>query len=96
VRPEYRKGLPVEWWAASGYCTRRSPSPATEDDRKVHRPVTNAADSCGDGAQVEADTVDTSDEVSALEAVQGGLNPGHCGGHWPGSQNPKLLAYSAV
>jgi hypothetical protein len=67
VRPDYRKGLPVEWWASSGYCTRRAPSPAAEDDRKVYWPVTHAADSCGDGAQVDVDTVDTSDNVPALE-----------------------------
>ncbi len=67
VRPDYRKGLPIKWWAASGYCTRRAPSPAAEDDRKVYWPVTHAADSCGDGAQVDVDTVDTSDNVPALE-----------------------------
>jgi hypothetical protein len=65
VKPDYRKGLSVEWWAASGYCTRRAPAPATEDDRKVYWPVTNAADSCGAGAQVEVDTND--DEVPALK-----------------------------
>ena len=45
---------------------RRAPAPAAEDDRKVRWPVMNAADSCGDGAQM--DNVDTSDELPALEA----------------------------
>jgi hypothetical protein len=67
VKPDYRKELPVEWRAASGYCTQRSPSPVAENDRKVYWPVTHAADSCGDGAQAEVDTVDTSDNVPALE-----------------------------
>ena len=49
VRPDYRKGLPVEWWAASGYCTRLAPSPATDEDRRVCWKVTHAADGCGDG-----------------------------------------------
>ena len=68
VKPDYRKGLSAEWWAAGGYCTRRAPAPSAEDDRKVYWRVTHAADSCGDGAQV--DDVDTSDdEVLALEAA---------------------------
>src|SRR6059058_3446180 len=25
VNPDYRKGLSVEWWAESGYCTRSAP-----------------------------------------------------------------------
>jgi hypothetical protein len=35
----------------------------------VYWPVTNAADGCGDGAQVDVGTVDTSDEVPALEVA---------------------------
>lgn len=54
VKPDYRKGLSSEWWAASGYCTRFAPSPSAEDDRKVHWRVTHAEDGCGDGDQVEA------------------------------------------
>jgi len=41
--------------------------PLPRDDRKVYWPVTNAADGCRDGAQVDVGTVDTSDEVPALE-----------------------------
>ena len=49
VRPEYRMGLTVEWWAASGYCTRLAPSPTVDEDRLVHWKVTHATDGCGDG-----------------------------------------------
>lgn len=55
VKPDYRKGLPVEWWAASGYCTRRAPSPSADDDRKVFWRVTHADDACGDGKDVIAE-----------------------------------------
>lgn len=66
VKPDYRKGLPVEWWAASGYCTRFAPSPSLEEDQKVYWRVTHATDSCGDAGQMEADP---SDEAPVLEAV---------------------------
>ena len=49
VRPDYRKGLPVEWWAMSGWCTCQVPSPGTDEDRHVHWKVTHAMDGCGDG-----------------------------------------------
>jgi hypothetical protein len=46
-------GLSVEWWAASGYCTRFAPAPTGEDKREVDWGVTHAGDGCGDGDQVE-------------------------------------------
>ena len=52
VRPDYRKGLPAEWWAMSGYCTRLAPSPSSEEDRRACWKVTHATDECGDGAAV--------------------------------------------
>jgi hypothetical protein len=49
VRPDYRKGLSVDWWSASGFCTCLAPSPGTDEERHVHWKVTHAADGCGDG-----------------------------------------------
>jgi hypothetical protein len=49
IRPDYRKGLAVEWWAESGYCTRLAPSPSSEEDRRAFWKVTHATDGCGDG-----------------------------------------------
>ena len=49
ITPDYRKGLPVEWWAASGYCTRLAPSPGTDEERRICWKVTHATDGCGDG-----------------------------------------------
>jgi hypothetical protein len=52
VRPDYRQGLPAEWWAMSGYCTRLAPSPSTEEDRHTLWKVTHGTDGCGDGAAI--------------------------------------------
>ena len=49
VKPDYRKGRSVEWWAESGYCTRLAPSPSAEEERKIFWRVTHASESCGDG-----------------------------------------------
>ena len=49
VRPDYRQGLPAEWWALSGYCTRLAPSPSTDEARRTYWKVTHATDGCGDG-----------------------------------------------
>ncbi len=43
--------------------------PLPRDNRKVYWPVTNAADGCGGGAQVDMGTVDASDEVPVLEVA---------------------------
>ena len=50
VKPHYRSGLSVEWWAESGFCTKSAPVPASDDDyRRTHWKVTHAANQCGDG-----------------------------------------------
>lgn len=54
IQPDYDQGLPAAWWAESGYCTRRAPSPSTEDDRETHWRVTHAEEGCGDGQRVKA------------------------------------------
>lgn len=53
IKPDYRQGRSVEWWASSGYCTRFAPSPSSENDRKTMWRVTSAIDGCGDGQAVE-------------------------------------------
>jgi len=55
VKPDYRQGRSVEWWASSGYCTRFAPSPSTEADRKTLWRVTASVDGCGDGQAIEQD-----------------------------------------
>ena len=55
IKPDYRQGRPVEWWASSGYCTRFAPSPSSENDRKTMWRVTSAIEGCGDGQVVQQD-----------------------------------------
>ena len=52
IKPYYRSGLTVQWWAESGYCTRVAPSPSSEDDRRARWKVTHKDDGCGDGEAV--------------------------------------------
>lgn len=52
IEPDYRQGLPNDWWEQSGYCTRLAPSPSTEEDRPTYWRVTNAHDGCGDGERI--------------------------------------------
>ena len=54
VQPTVRQGRSVEWWRETGYCVRFAPSPSTEERRRTHWRVTNAAQGCGDGVLVEA------------------------------------------
>lgn len=67
VKPDYRSGLSVEWWEASGYCTRRAPSPSADEDRQTFWKVTHAWDGCGDGQPVEMD------DSASMAAVDAGL-----------------------
>ncbi|MDB5243763.1 MAG: hypothetical protein JWP57_4389 [Spirosoma sp.] len=53
LKPDYRQGLSREWWKEAGYCTRFSPSPSTEEDRKTFWRVTHSSDRCGDGEAVQ-------------------------------------------
>lgn len=54
VTPYTRRGLPVEWWANTGYCTRYAPSPNGDEARATFWRVTHATDGgCGDGDPVE-------------------------------------------
>ena len=54
VKPDYRNGLSVEWWAESGFCTKSAPVPSSkEDHRRTHWKVTHAAYRCGDGETLE-------------------------------------------
>ena len=55
VKPDYRQGRSVEWWASSGYCTRFAPLPSSEADRKTLWRVTASVDGCGDGQAIEQD-----------------------------------------
>jgi len=55
LKPDYRQGRTVEWWASSGYCTRFAPSPSSENDRKTLWRVTSADQGCGDGQAIEQD-----------------------------------------
>ena len=52
IKPDYRNGLTVQWWAESGYCTRIAPSPSSEDDRRVRWKVTHKDAGCADGEAV--------------------------------------------
>src|ERR1700733_3967604 len=54
LKPAFRQGRSVEWWAQSGYCTRFAPSPSPDEDRRrTYWRVTHAHDCCGDGEYVE-------------------------------------------
>jgi hypothetical protein len=52
IRPDYRKGLPAEWWEKSGICTRFAPGPSSDEERRVFWRVTHATAGCGDGQAV--------------------------------------------
>lgn len=49
IRPDYRKGLPAEWWAESGYCTRTAPVPSSDEGRRGFWKTTHAEQGCGEG-----------------------------------------------
>jgi len=49
-----RRGVPPEWWEASGFCTRYAPSPGPARGQQTHWRVTHDDDGCGDGVEVDA------------------------------------------
>jgi hypothetical protein len=54
LKPAFRQGRPIEWWARSGYCIRFAPSPSPDEDRRrTYWRVTHAHNCCGDGKSVE-------------------------------------------
>jgi len=48
-----RRGVPPEWWEASGLCTRYGPSPDAGRSQPTHWRVTHEGDGCGDGFEIE-------------------------------------------
>ena len=57
IKPDYRHGLTVQWWAESGYCTRAAPAPSSDDDRRARWKVTHKDDGCGDGEAVQISVI---------------------------------------
>ncbi len=60
-----RRGVPPEWWEASGFCTRYAPSPGSVPRQQTHWRVTHEDDGCGDGAEVEEPATLTSENGPA-------------------------------
>ena len=48
-----RRGVPPEWWEASGFCTRYAPSAGAARSQRAHWRVTHENDRCGDGREVD-------------------------------------------
>lgn len=52
TEPDYRQGLPRDWWEQSGYCIKLAPLPSAEEDWKTYWRVTGAHDGCDKGERI--------------------------------------------
>ncbi len=53
VAPDFKAGLPDEWWERAGFCTHADPFPSDDETRRQYSRVTNGLGGCGEGTAVE-------------------------------------------